>query len=90
MFKNKLGKDSPIPKFKYLKIRRGDGVKSLTTLQEGEFKMLIDGCINLFNSLESYMVNLGEAFLSWWQILTQAGSERSANHGEDLRRVGLW
>ena len=45
MSKNKIGEDSPIPKFIYLKIRRRDGVESLTTLEEGEFKVPIDGCI---------------------------------------------
>ena len=45
MFKNKLGEDSPIPTFKHLKIRRRDGVESLTILEEGEFKVPIDGCI---------------------------------------------
>ena len=29
-----------------LKIRRRDDVESLTTLEEGEFKVPIDGCIN--------------------------------------------
>ena len=37
--------DSPIPKFIYLKIRRRDGVESLTILEEGEYKVAIDGCI---------------------------------------------
>ena len=46
MSKNKMGEDSLIPKFIYLKIRRGDGVESLTTLEEGEFKLPIDGCIS--------------------------------------------
>ena len=46
MFKNKLGEDSPIQKFIHLKIRRRDGVESLTTLEEVEFKVPIDGCIN--------------------------------------------
>ena len=45
MSKNKIGEDSPIPKFIYLKIRRRDGVESLMTL-EGKFKVPIDGCIN--------------------------------------------
>ena len=45
MFKYKIGEDSPIPKFMYLKIRRRDGVESLTTLEEGELKVPIDGCI---------------------------------------------
>ena len=45
MFKNELGKDSPIPKFIHLKIRRLDGVESVTTLEEGEFKVPIDGCL---------------------------------------------
>ena len=31
----------------HLKIRRRNGVESLTTLEEGEFKLAIDGCINL-------------------------------------------
>ena len=30
----------------HLKIRRRDGVESLTILEEGEFKLAIDGCIN--------------------------------------------
>ena len=29
-----------------LKIRRREGVESLTTFEEGEFKESIDGCIN--------------------------------------------
>ena len=41
-----IGEDSPIPKLIYLKIRRRDGVESLTTLEEGEFKVPIDGCIS--------------------------------------------
>ena len=45
MLKNKLGEDSPISKFIHLKIRRRDGVKSLTTFEESEFKVPIDGCI---------------------------------------------
>ena len=44
--KYKLGQDSPFPKFLHLKIRRRNGVESLTTLEEGEFKFAIDGCIN--------------------------------------------
>ena len=47
MAKNKLGEDSPIPKFIHLKIRSRDGVESLTTLEEGEFKVSIDGSISL-------------------------------------------
>ena len=46
MFKNKLSEDSPIPKFIHLKIRRRDDVVFLTTLEEGEFKVPIDGCIS--------------------------------------------
>ena len=30
----------------HLKIRRRDGVESLTILEEGEFKLAIDGCIS--------------------------------------------
>ena len=51
MSKNKIGEDSPILKFIYLKIRRQDGVKSLTTLEEGEFKVPIDGCIKSWTKL---------------------------------------
>ena len=47
MSKNKIGVDSLIPKFIYLKIRRGDGVESLTILEEGEFKVPVDGCISI-------------------------------------------
>ena len=47
MPKNKIGEGSPIPKFIYLKIRHRDGVESLTTLEEDEFKVPIDGCINV-------------------------------------------
>ena len=46
MFKNKLGEDSAIPKLIHLKIRRRDGVESLTTLEAGECNISIDGCIN--------------------------------------------
>ena len=45
IFKNKLSEDSPISKYIHLKIRRRDGVESLT-LEEGEFKVPIDGCIS--------------------------------------------
>ena len=45
MLKNKLGEDSPIPKSITLKILRQDDVESLTTLEEGEFNVSIDGCI---------------------------------------------
>ena len=45
MSKNEIGEDSPIPKFVYLKIWRREGVESLKTLEEGEFKVPIDGCI---------------------------------------------
>ena len=48
MFKNKLGEDSPTPKFIHLKIWCRDGVESLTTLEEGELKVPIDSCINTF------------------------------------------
>ena len=47
MSRNKIGEDSTIPTFIYLKIQRRDGVESLTTLEEGEFKVPIDGCINV-------------------------------------------
>ena len=57
MLKNKLGEDSPIPKLIHLKIRRRDGVESLTNLEEiSEFKVPSDGCINR-NRLESTLWN---------------------------------
>ena len=49
MSKNKMGEHSPIPKFIYLKIQRREGVESLTTLEEGEFTVPIDGCIKKIN-----------------------------------------
>ena len=55
MFKNKLGEDSPISKFIHLKIRRRDGVESLTTLKEGEFKVPIDGCISDHQILQNLL-----------------------------------
>ena len=45
MSKNEIGQDSSIPEFIYPKIQRRDGVESLTILEEGEFKVPIDGCI---------------------------------------------
>ena len=52
MSKNEIGQDSPISKFIYLKIRRRDGVESFTILEEGEFKVPIDGCISKHISIE--------------------------------------
>ena len=46
MSKIKIGEDSAISKIRYLKIRRRDGVESLTTLEKGKFEVPIDGCIN--------------------------------------------
>ena len=54
-----LGGDSPIPKFIYLKIRRRDGVESLTNLEEGEFKVPIDGCIRFFEMGFQRVLGLG-------------------------------
>ena len=51
--KNKLGQDSPFPKFLHLKIRRRNGVESLTILEEGEFKFAIDGCITVMRMQET-------------------------------------
>ena len=49
MFKNKLGEASPIPKFIHLKIQRWwDGIKSLTTLKEGEFKVPLTATLRLW------------------------------------------
>ena len=47
MSKNEIGQDSPILKFIYLKIQCRDGIESLTILEEGEFKVPIDGCIKV-------------------------------------------
>ena len=51
MSKNKTGEDSPIPKFVYLKIWCRHGVESLTILEEGEFKVPIDGSISDVNCI---------------------------------------
>ena len=48
MFKDKLGKDSPIQTFIHLKIRRRDGVESLSILEESKLKVPIGGCISAF------------------------------------------
>ena len=61
MPKNKIGEDSPIPKFIYLKIQRRDGVESLTTLEEGEFKVSIDGCSKLDSTLKMDVTSLCSA-----------------------------
>ena len=58
MFENKLGEDSLIPKFIHRKIQCRDGVKSLMTLEEGEFKVPIDGYLKctvseIFNANKS-------------------------------------
>ena len=59
MLKNKLGEDSPIPKILDLKIRRRDGVKSLTILEEGEFKVPVDGCISVkTNNFTTFLLTL--------------------------------
>ena len=56
--KNKIGEDSPILKFTYLKIWRRDDVESLTTLEEGEFKVTIDSCINMAYILISEQISV--------------------------------
>ena len=68
-FKNKLGEDSPIPKFIHLK----NGVESLTTLEEGEFKVPIDSCIGLKVSKKEKSENVHEVFpcigvINGWQL----------------------
>ena len=66
MFKNKLGEDSPILKFIHLKIRRRDGVESLMTLEEGEIKVPIDGCIRSDTEpLQNVEFILNEFFTQW-------------------------
>ena len=66
MSKNKIGEDSPILKSSNLKIRRRDGVESMTTLKEGEFKVSIDSCIRcLITTLFTYQQpNTGMIFIS--------------------------
>ena len=63
--KNKLnvGEVSPIPEFIQCKIRRGDGVKSLTTLEEGEFKVCIDCCIKKAINLKRNSVLISLFFI---------------------------
>ena len=77
MPKNKIGEDSPIPKFIYLKIRRRDGVESLTTLEEGEFKVPIDGCIKYLtkDEIDFIIILIGyrgdELNCTWTNIVTK-------------------
>ena len=40
----------------YLKIRRRNGVEFLTTFEEGEFKLAIDGCISDIHLLSLFML----------------------------------
>ena len=61
MAKNKLGEDSPIPKFIHLKIQHRDGVESLT-LEEGEFKVSIDGYINVTSPKENHTIDKHKKF----------------------------
>ena len=62
MFKNKLGEDSPIPECMHVTSRRRHGVESLTTLEEGEFKVPIDGCITeaIFHHRQHYGITRGK------------------------------
>ena len=64
--KNKLGEDLPIPKFIHLKIWRQDGVESLTTLEEGELKVSIDGCINYPESNTSACTHPDSSWPTTW------------------------
>ena len=50
MYRIKLGEYSQIQKLTHLKIWRWDGIESLMTLGEGEFKnkMPIDSCMSSF------------------------------------------
>ena len=67
--KIKKGKDSPTLKFIYLKIRRRDGVKSLTTLEEGKFKVPIDGCIS--RALKAYISPLAYQNITEKQVFSK-------------------
>ena len=95
MSKNEIGEDSPIPKFIYLKIRRRDGVESLTTLEEGEFKVPIDGCISqerkatslqLFAFFSCYVFFLQDFFFPFRYIQTIC-LERNEDSFKSLRSV---
>ena len=77
MSRDEIGEDSPIPKFIYLKILCWDGVESLTTLEEGEFKVPIDGCINfVFQAQEVLNMDKGKLerhssylhIFSWFEV----------------------
>ena len=69
MSKNKIGEDSPILKFIYLKIRRRDDVESLTTFEEGEFKVPIDGCINEKNNISRNNIQTHFLQCKKWETL---------------------
>ena len=65
MSKSKIGEDSPIPKFVYLKIRRRDGIKYLMTLEDGEFKVPIDSWISCKLNLVSFEFHLLKTFFGF-------------------------
>ena len=56
MCRNERRENSTIPKCIHLKIRRRDGVEYLTTLDEGQLKMPIDGPISPENILSFQFV----------------------------------
>ena len=68
MFINKLGEDSPIPNFIHLKIRRRDGVESLTTIEKGKFKVPIDGCIKQLPFYVDLPVLRVRGNENWWKL----------------------
>ena len=53
MCRKKLGDDSPTPKWINLKIQGWDGTEPLMTFEEGQFKMLTEGCIRCTKKLIS-------------------------------------
>ena len=70
MSRNKIGENSPIPKFIYLKIRRRDSVKFLTTLEEGEFKVPIDGCISRQMYSSDFLTKAGNILVAVCSVVT--------------------
>ena len=54
-------------KFIHLKIRRRDGVESLTTLEESELKVPIDGCIRKsFEKEQNPVAKFGQQYTTKW------------------------
>ena len=67
----------------HLKIRRRDGVESLTILEEGEFKLAIDGCIR--GELRKYANNSN--FENFESALCSTSGSMSLNDNPEKKKL---